>query len=93
MQQMTSGPNDTMTLDEALGWIAEMFEEPKANVAHDTARSSIAAWDSLGQLILMSALDQRFGIRLKPAELSNLNSVQDVLDILTSNERLRRVSS
>ena len=90
LQEMTQATSDTMTLDDALGWIAEMFEEPKSNITSQTSRSAIAAWDSLGQLILMSALDQRYGIRLSPTELSSLSSVQDVLDILSKNQRLRR---
>ena len=87
---MTQATSDPMTLDDALGWIAEMFEEPKVNITSRTPRSAIAAWDSLGQLVLMSALDQRYGIRLSPTELSSLSSVQDILNILSKNQRLRR---
>ena len=86
---MTSQPTETLTIDDALGWLAEMFEEPRGNITPRTSRSAIAAWDSLGQLILMSALDQRYGIRLSPTELSNLSSVQDILDILERNSRIR----
>ena len=76
----------SMTTDEALGWIAEMFEEPRTNIRKNTRRADIAAWDSLGQLILMSALDQRFGIRLSQTELASLSSVQDILNILAKND-------
>ena len=88
---MTAPVNNStrvMTLDEALGWIAEMFEEPKANIVSSQRRSDIPAWDSLGQLILMSALDQQFGIRLTQDELSSLASVQDILNILDNHQRL-----
>jgi acyl carrier protein len=77
-----------MTHDEALAWIAEMFEEPTANIVSSRRRSDIPAWDSLGQLLLMSALDQQFGIRLTPGELSSLASVQDILNILGQHQRL-----
>jgi acyl carrier protein len=77
-----------MTMAAALEWIAEMFEEPKERITPDTARSEIAAWDSLGQLILMSALDQRFDIRLSAAVLASLTSVQSILDVLVSHQRL-----
>ena len=89
---MTSGntaSGGVMTTAEALVWMAEMFEEPRGNIKAGTARAEIAAWDSLGQLILMSALDQQFGIRLTQTELSSLASVQDVLDILARHERLQ----
>ena len=89
---MTSGnpaTSDSLSVGEALGWIAEMFEEPAGKLTGGTRRSDIAAWDSLGQLILMSALDQRFGIRLDQAELSSLASVDDILRVLSQHGRIR----
>jgi acyl carrier protein len=89
----TNGVNGSssvvMTVDQALAWVAETFEEPRTNIQQDTRRIDIAAWDSLGQLILMSALDQQFGIRLNQTELSSLSSVQDILNILSRNQRLQ----
>ena len=84
----TSTPSNSLTLTDALSWIAEMFEEPRANISPATARTDIPAWDSLGQLILMSGLDQRFGIRLTQDELTGLGSVKDILDVLARHQRL-----
>jgi acyl carrier protein len=67
---------------EAMDWIADIFEEPKSAISSTTRRTDIAGWDSLGQLILMAALDQRFSIRLSRDELSSLDSVQDILTVL-----------
>jgi acyl carrier protein len=78
-----------MTLPQALEWIAEILEEPRGRITGDTARRDIAAWDSLGQLLLISALDQELGIRLDRAELSSLSSVRDILAVLTKHRRLR----
>jgi acyl carrier protein len=83
-----SSGGSTVSLDEALGWVAQMFEERRESVTETTAREDIPAWDSLGQLVLMSALDERFGIRLTQDELSRLRSVRDILDILQKNGRL-----
>ncbi len=83
------GPAGAMTLQEALGWIAELFEEAPGQITEATCRGELRAWDSLGQLILMSELDQRFAIRLTQEELSSLASVRDILDILARNQRLR----
>jgi acyl carrier protein len=88
---MTIGQPDSrraLTTGEALAWIADMFEEPKGNIQAHTPRSNLPAWDSLGQLVLMSELDQRFGIRLTQQELASLRSIQDILDILRSHGRL-----
>jgi acyl carrier protein len=77
-----------VTAAEALDWLAEMFEEPKGRLTASTPRTDVPAWDSLGQLLLMSGLDQQFGIRLTQAELGSLASVQDVLDILARHRAL-----
>ena len=88
---MTTGQTDSraeLSLGEALEWIAELFEEPKERLRASTPRADVAAWDSLGQLVLMSALDQRFGIRLSQDELRSLRSVGDILTILGNHGRL-----
>jgi acyl carrier protein len=87
--QVTVGSHTSaLALDQALDWVAELFEEHRENVTETTAREDIPAWDSLGQLVLMSALDERFGIRLLQDELSKLASVRDILEILRKNGRL-----
>jgi acyl carrier protein len=77
-----------MTVAEALAWIANTFEEPPGRITSDTTRSDVPAWDSLGQLVLMAALDQQWGIRLSQRELSSLTSVADILAILATHQRL-----
>lgn len=82
---------DAVSVDEALVWVAEMFEEPRENIQENTPREDIAAWDSLGQLVLMAKLDERFGIRLTQADLRSLQSVRAILDVLRTNGRLNGV--
>ncbi|MPZ18403.1 MAG: hypothetical protein GEV06_10890 [Luteitalea sp.] len=85
--EQDSSPN-AVSQDEALAWVAEMFEESRENIQPATARDAIPAWDSLGQLVLMAQLDERFGIRLTESELPGLQSVQDILDVLHRHGRL-----
>lgn len=88
---MTTGqanPRGGLSLGDALDWIAELFEEPKGRIQASTPRGDVPAWDSLGQLVLMSALDQRFGIRLTQDELASLRSIQDILNILGNHGQL-----
>jgi acyl carrier protein len=90
---VTIGQGDSLgalSHGDALDWIAELFEEPKGRIQPTTPRGDVAAWDSLGQLVLMSALDQRFGIRLTQDELASLRSIQDILEILGTHGRLAR---
>lgn len=78
----------TYTIDEALAWIAEIFEEPRQTVDEHTPREAICGWDSLGHLVLMSSLDEVFGIRLSDRELTTLKGVPDILAVLRNHKRL-----
>ncbi len=77
-----------MTVPEALLWVAEVFNEPPSRVRADTRRPDLLGWDSLGQLVLMSALDEQFGIKLTQDEIRSMISVQDILDALVRHGRV-----
>ena len=90
MSSRRATSSQVMTLAEALDWIAKTLEEPKGSLTADTPRSEIAAWDSLGQLILMSALDEELDVRLESNELSSLFTVGDILAVLARHRRLQQ---
>ena len=77
-----------MTQPEALAWIAELFDEKPDRLTAETIRANIQAWDSLGILTLMSALDNDFGIELSDDEVLGMNKVSDILEILHRHEKL-----
>ena len=77
-----------MNTEEALEWIAEIFEEPVENITLETARDDIPAWDSLGILTLMARLDEDFEILLEEEEVQELRSVGDILDALKRHDKL-----
>jgi acyl carrier protein len=78
----------SMNTDEALEWIAELFEEPVENFRPETPRDEIPAWDSLGILTLMARLDEDFEILLEEEEVQELRSIGDILDALRRHEKL-----
>ncbi len=71
-----------MTVDEALAWIAELFEESADNISLETQRGDIDAWDSLGTLTLMARLDEDFEILLDDGEVQELRAVSDIVAVL-----------
>jgi acyl carrier protein len=77
-----------MTKEQAVEWVAEVFEEPADRIREETPRADIVAWDSLGVLTLMARLDEDFGVLLTEEELQNLRSVKDVLDVLRRHGKL-----
>lgn len=73
---------DSMTLKQALDWIAEIFEESPGSLAPSSRREDIHAWDSMGVLALMAGMDEKFGIVLGSADLEAMKSVDDILEVL-----------
>ena len=78
-----------MTKDEALQWIANLFEEPAGKVTPETAKKEIGAWDSLGVLSLMAGLDEKFGILISEDDLQQFRKVGDIIEFL---ERAGKIS-
>ena len=74
-----------MNMDEALAWIADLFEEPVENIQPETLKEDIPAWDSLGVLALMASLDEDFGILLTEEEMQALEKVDDIFDLIRRN--------
>ncbi len=77
-----------MNTEEALEWIADLFEEPVENIKPETPRDAIPAWDSLGILTLMARLDEDFEILLEEEEVQQLRSVNDILQALERHEKI-----
>ena len=77
-----------MNMDEAIAWIADLFEEPVENIQPETLKEDIPAWDSLGVLALMASLDEEFGILLTDEEMQELEKVNDIFDILRRNGKM-----
>jgi acyl carrier protein len=77
-----------MTLEEAIKWIADIFEEPVERITPETTQAMIAAWDSLGILTLMARLNEDFDILLAESELQEMKSVNDVLETMKRHGKL-----
>jgi acyl carrier protein len=71
-----------MKLEEAVNWIAEVFEEAAGRIGPQTLRKEIPGWDSLGTLSLIAGLDEKFDIQLSEKEIGSLERVNDIVDIL-----------
>jgi acyl carrier protein len=77
-----------MKQDEALSWIANLFEEDVENVKPETTQEEIHGWDSLGIMNLMADLDADFDIYLEEDEIVGLKKVSDILDVLKKHGKL-----
>lgn len=77
-----------MTREDAIKWIANIFEEPAERMTSDTPRSEITAWDSLGVLTLMARFDEDLSILLSEAELQEFHRIGDVLEAMKRHGKL-----
>lgn len=78
-----------MTTAEALAMLEMAFNEGAGALATDTLRENISGWDSMGSLMLMAELDERFGIVVTPEQLTAMAGVPDIFDLLKSSGVLR----
>jgi acyl carrier protein len=74
--------------DQALDWLAKVFQEPRDKITPETPRDAIVSWDSLGVLELMAQLDEKFNIVLSDQEMQAMKKVGDVLSVLRERGQL-----
>ena len=77
-----------MNQDEALAWIAEIFEEPPGSLQPETTRDDIPTWDSMGVLALMAGMDEKFGILLTDDDIRSMSTVDDILAVLRKHGKI-----
>lgn len=69
-------------LERVRNTIAVTLKVPLEKVTEVTKDKDLAAWDSLGHVNLMLALEQTFDIFLEVEDFPTLNSVQAIVDYL-----------
>jgi acyl carrier protein len=70
------------TFEKLQQTIAATLRVPPAKVTEATRDQDLAAWDSLGQVNLIMALEQEFGVYIEVEEFGHLNSVPAILAYL-----------
>ena len=80
---------ETVTMSEALAMLADCFNLPVQDVHADLQRDYIDDCDSMGALMLMAELDERFGIELTADASREMTRIGDVLAFLRVHGALR----
>jgi acyl carrier protein len=75
-----------VTRSELLAQLTQIFRENLGdeNLALTTATTmrDIPGWDSAKTVLLILAVEQRFGIRLRSREIDSLRSIENWLDVI-----------
>jgi acyl carrier protein len=75
-----------MTDDEILTQLTDVFRDVFADdaivVRPQTTADDIPDWDSMSQVTLAVEVEHRFGVKFKSAEMEELRSVRELIDLI-----------
>ena len=58
------------------------FDDDTLVITRDTCADDIEDWDSLEQINLLTAIEKKFSIKFKQADVRGLEDVGDLLDLV-----------
>ena len=76
-----------MTEQEILSAVQDFFrdnfDDDSLEITRATCADDIEDWDSLEQINLLTAIEKKFGIKFKLADVRGLKDVGDLLDLVS----------
>ena len=79
---------DTLTSEQALELLAECFGEAASALHAGRHRDSVPGWDSMGALMFIAELDERFGLTLDAEVSRAMSTVEDALAFMRQHGAL-----
>ena len=61
-----------------------VFEDPSLQIAPAMTAEDIEGWDSFAHINLVMALEIRFSVKFRLAELQELNCIGDMIDMIVA---------
>jgi len=58
--------------------VRSVFTEHLGDIAPSSSSNDIIGWDSLGHINFVIALEQEFGVRLRPAKVARLKCLDEI---------------
>ncbi|MCH1487957.1 MAG: acyl carrier protein [Pseudomonadales bacterium] len=74
--------DNALSISQALSMIAEAINTPEDEVQPATSLEDLEGWDSMGVLLLMAELDERFSLLLEEETVGSFSTVADILKLL-----------
>lgn len=87
---MVKDMKEPASTQEIINMVEVLLNEKNGSLFIDSKLMDIAGWDSMGRLLLMAELDERFGITLKENELAALKSVENIISTIDSKGMLAK---
>ncbi len=71
-----------MDTQKAMAWLTTVLAVQGRELTLDDTRGSVAEWDSMGDLLLLSMLEEDHGIVVSADELAAFTSTQEIVALL-----------
>jgi acyl carrier protein len=81
-------PDNQISTSQAIAMIAAAINAPEDELQPETKLEDLEWWDSMGVLLLMAELDERFSIILAEETINSFASVADILKVLFDADAL-----
>ncbi|MEG9884695.1 MAG: acyl carrier protein [Hyphomicrobiales bacterium] len=75
-----------MTLTKLQSIMRDVFNNQDLTITLDDNMETIASWDSLGTVYLMTAIIDEFGVEIGPDDFEHFTSVQAIVNILSKQD-------
>jgi acyl carrier protein len=74
--------SDVAIFEKLTGVFREIFEDSTLVLTPETTEADIPGWDSFSSASLIAAIEQRFAIRFRAAELQALQNVGNFVEMI-----------
>lgn len=74
-----------MDKEKALEWLTDVLSVQGRMLSLQDSRNTVSEWDSLGDLMLLSRLEDDLGIRVTSDDLAAISSVRDLSTLMEKN--------
>ncbi len=73
-----------MDIKEFIEHFAEQFDELNSELTPETNFRQLEEWSSLVALLVITMVDEEYGIVLPPEEMRKTNTIQELFDLIQS---------
>jgi len=81
--------NETPILQSVADIIRDVLDDPALAIGIDTTADQTEGWDSFNHINIVVAIEQKFGIKFKTAEIESLRNVGELVDLIGQKLKLK----
>ncbi|MBV1831315.1 acyl carrier protein [Komagataeibacter sp. AV436] len=83
---MSLSPQKQQILTELTELCRDILDDDSLTLTMATTADSVPNWDSMSHIAIVTAAEQKFGIKFRTAEIEELHSVGDFVDLIAEKK-------